>query len=79
MTHKVLSFVQFPMKSGIFPVNPLSDAHLQKMKDFNKKETYNFFFYLSNHEMEETVYNVSKLCKFANVEGISPLTPALSM
>ena len=37
-TYKVLTFDQFPMKSGILPVSSVSDAHLQQSESIGEDD-----------------------------------------
>ena len=83
--YKTVSFDQFPMKSGMFPVSSLSDAHLRapeiSEKYMSAPFSYQDIVQQSQNvqtEGEESSYTVVRLCRLANVEGISPLKPELS-
>lgn len=40
MSYKVVSFDQFPMKSGNLPVSSMSDAHLKFLRKFDLKNNF---------------------------------------
>ena len=86
LPYKTVSFDQFPMKSGMFPVSSLSDAHLRAPKILLENYMRTPFSHQDivqqsqnvQTEGQENSYTIVRLCRLANVEGISPLTPELS-
>jgi len=92
-SYKVVSFVQFPIKSGIWPVSRISLIQL-KQNEKKKKSIQNLWTIRSmlrvskwiarynNNPRDYNRYNSyasSKFTKLANDEGISPLSPELPM
>lgn len=79
LSYSSLSLNQSPMKLGILPESSLSEAHLRSKEDENHWKYYLSSVQIILRIMSERPYTIVRLRNLANVDGISPLTPELSM